>query len=107
MSLNEKLLPFPIETTLMLMGGKWKTMIVQDLLTRTKRFSELKKSINVISQKGLTSHFRIMKKNGLIILKVFPLVLPKMEYTLTGVGQSLKQVHDAMLDWGKLSISNS
>ena len=80
MSLNVKLPPFPVETTLMLMGGKWKV---------------------------LTAHFRIMKKNGLIILKVFPLVLPKMEYTLTGVGQSLKQVHDAMLDWGKLSISNS
>ena len=107
MSLNEKLPPFPVETTLILMGGKWKAIIVQDLITRTKRFSELKKSIDVISQKGLTSHLRIMKKNGLIIRKVFPLVLPKMEYTLTGVGESLKQVHDAMLDWGKLSISNS
>ena len=107
MSLNVKLPPCPVETTLILMGGKWKAIIVQDLITRTKRFSELKKSIDVISQKGFTSHLRIMKKNGLIIRKVFPLVLPKMKYTLTGVGQSLKQVHDAMLDWGKLSISNS
>ncbi|MFQ1054604.1 winged helix-turn-helix transcriptional regulator [Gilliamella apicola] len=102
MSLNEKLPPCPVETTLMLMGDKWKVLIVRDLLTGTKRFGELKKSLNGISQKVLTSHLRIMEKNGLIIRKVYPQVPPKVEYTLTEVGQSLKQVHDAMLDWGSV-----
>lgn len=102
MSLNEKLPPCPVETTLMLMGDKWKVLIVRDLLTGTKRFGELKKSLNGISQKVLTSHLRIMEKNGLITRKVYPQVPPKVEYTLTEVGQSLKLVHDAMLDWGSV-----
>ena len=100
MSLNENLPPCPVETTLMLMGDKWKVLIVRDLLTGTKRFGELKKSLDGISQKVLTQHLRAMEKNGLIHRKVYAQVPPKVEYTLTEVGQSLKQVHDAMLAWG-------
>ncbi|OCF94705.1 winged helix-turn-helix transcriptional regulator [Gilliamella sp. wkB308] len=100
MSLNENLPPCPVETTLMLMGDKWKVLIVRDLLTGTKRFGELKKSLDGISQKVLTQHLRAMEKNGLIHRKVYAQVPPKVEYTLTDVGQSLKQVHDAMLEWG-------
>ncbi len=98
----ENLPPCPVETTLLLMGDKWKVLIVRDLLTGTKRFGELKKSLNGISQKVLTSHLRTMEKNGLITRKVYAQVPPKVEYTLTEVGQSLKQVHDAMLDWGSI-----
>ena len=98
----ENLPPCPVETTLLLMGDKWKVLIVRDLLTGTKRFGELKKSLNGISQKVLTSHLRTMEKNGLITRKVYPQVPPKVEYTLTEVGESLKQVHDAMLDWGSI-----
>ena len=98
----ENLPPCPVETTLLLMGDKWKVLIVRDLLSGTKRFGELKKSLNGISQKVLTSHLRTMEKNGLITRKVYPQVPPKVEYTLTEVGESLKQVHDAMLDWGSI-----
>ncbi|MFQ0973656.1 winged helix-turn-helix transcriptional regulator [Gilliamella sp. CG35] len=100
MSFNENLPPCPVETALMLMGDKWKVLIVRDLLTGTKRFGELKKSLDGISQKVLTQHLRAMEKNGLIHRKVYAQVPPKVEYTLTEVGQSLKQVHDAMLAWG-------
>lgn len=100
MSLNGILPPCPVEVTLMLMGDKWKVLIVRDLLTGTKRFGELKKSLNGISQKVLTQHLRTMEKNGLVNRKVYAQVPPKVEYTLTDVGQSLKQVHDAMLAWG-------
>ena len=102
----ENLPPCPVETTLLLMGDKWKVLIVRDLLTGTKRFGELKKSLNGISQKVLTSHLRTMEKNGLITRKVYAQVPPKVEYTLTEVGQSLKQVHDAMLDWGSIYFPN-
>ena len=98
----ENLPPCPVETTLLLMGDKWKVLIVRDLLSGTKRFGELKKSLNGISQKVLTSHLRTMEKNGLITRKVYAQVPPKVEYTITEVGQSLKQVHDAMLDWGSI-----
>ena len=98
----ENLPPCPVETTLLLMGDKWKVLIVRDLLSGTKRFGELKKSLNGISQKVLTSHLRTMEKNGLITRKVYAQVPPKVEYTLTEVGESLKQVHDAMLDWGSI-----
>lgn len=101
MSLTENLPRCPVETTLMLMGDKWKVLIVRDLLTGTKRFGELKKSLTGISQKVLTQHLRAMEKNGLIDRKVYAQVPPKVEYTLTDVGQSLKQVHDAMLKWGQ------
>lgn len=101
MSLNENLPRCPVETTLMLMGDKWKVLIVRDLLTGTKRFGELKKSLVGVSQKVLTQHLRAMEKNGLIHRKVYAVVPPKVEYSLTDVGQSLKHVHDAMLQWGE------
>ncbi|MCO6539152.1 MAG: helix-turn-helix transcriptional regulator [Gilliamella sp.] len=99
--LNNDLPICPVEITLMLMGDKWKVLIVRDLLTGTKRFGELKKSLTGISQKVLTQHLRAMEKNGLLTRKVYAEVPPRVEYTLTEVGQSLKQVHDAMLEWGK------
>lgn len=99
--LNENFPACPVETTLMLMGDKWKVLIVRDLLTGTKRFGELKKSLNGISQKVLTQHLRIMEENGLVDRKVYAEVPPKVEYTLTHVGQSLSSVLDAMLQWGK------
>lgn len=98
---NENFPACPVETTLMLMGDKWKVLIVRDLLTGTKRFGELKKSLNGISQKVLTQHLRTMEENGLVNRKVYAEVPPKVEYTLTHVGQSLNSVLDAMLQWGK------
>jgi len=91
----------PVETALMMMGDRWKVLIVRNLLTGTKRFGELKKSIDGISQKVLTDHLRIMEENGLVNRKIYAEVPPKVEYSLTSLGQSLKLIHDAMWQWGE------
>lgn len=91
----------PVETTLMLIGDKWKVLILRDLLSGTKRFGELKKSIGNVSQKVLTAQLRDMENNGLISRRVYAEVPPKVEYTLTELGQSLKPILDAMQNWGE------
>ena len=90
----------PVELTLLLISNKWKVLIIRDLLDGTKRFSELKKSINNISQKVLTSNLREMEENDLLIRKVYPEVPPRVEYTLTDIGYSLKTLLDDMDKWG-------
>lgn len=90
----------PIELTLLLISNKWKVLIIRDLLDGTKRFSELKKSINNISQKVLTSNLREMEENDLLTRKVYPEVSPRVEYTLTDIGYSLKTLLDDMDKWG-------
>ncbi|WP_392551287.1 helix-turn-helix domain-containing protein [Orbus wheelerorum] len=90
----------PVEITLMLMGDKWKTLIIRDLLKETKRFGELKKSLTGISQKVLTQHLRSMEESGLVNRKVYAQIPPKVEYSLTEIGKSLSVVHDAMYKWG-------
>ena len=91
----------PVETTLTLIGDKWKVLILRDLLTGTKRFGELKKSIGNVSQKVLTAQLRAMEESGLLTRTVYAEVPPKVEYTLTELGQSLKPILDAMLNWGE------
>ena len=90
----------PVELTLLLISNKWKVLIIRDLLDGTKRSSELKKSINNISQKVLTSNLREMEENNLLIRKVYPEVPPRVEYTLTDIGYSLKTLLDDMDKWG-------
>ena len=90
----------PVELTLLLISNKWKVLIIRDLLDGTKRFSELKKSINNISQKVLTSNLREMEENDLLTRKVYPEVPPRVEYTLTDIGYSLKTLLDDMDKWG-------
>lgn len=91
----------PVETTLMLIGDKWKVLILRDLMPGTKRFGELKKSLGSVSQKVLTAQLRDMEENGLVNRKVYPEVPPKVEYSLTDLGMSLKPVLDALQDWGE------
>ena len=91
----------PVETTLTLISNKWKVLIIRDLLPGTKRFGELKKSIGSVSQKVLTAQLRQMEESGLLIRTVFPEVPPRVEYTLTELGQSLKPVLDAIWNWGE------
>lgn len=91
----------PVETTLMLIGDKWKVLILRDLLPGTKRFGELKKSIGNVSQKVLIAQLRDMERNGLVNRKVYPEVPPRVEYSLTELGRSLKPILDAMWDWGE------
>lgn len=96
-----KLLPdCPVEITLQLIGDKWKVLIIRDLLTGTKRFSELMKSVTGITQKVLTSNLRAMEEAGLLTRKVYPQVPPKVEYTLTELGYSLSPILDTMMAWG-------
>ncbi|HCC37265.1 MAG TPA: MarR family transcriptional regulator [Treponema sp.] len=85
----------------MMMGDRWKALIVRELLTGTKRFGQLKKGLNGISPKVLTDHLRIMEENGLVDRKVYAEVPARVEYSLTGLGRSLKPVHDAMWKWGE------
>ena len=91
----------PVETTLTLIGDKWKVLILRDLMPGTKRFGELKKSIGIVSQKVLTAQLRDMEQSGLVNRKVYAEVPPRVEYSLTELGQSLKPILDAMQHWGE------
>lgn len=90
----------PVELTAKLIGDKWKLLILRDLMNGTKRFGELRKGLGTISQKVLTSQLRDMEEKGLVSRKVYAEVPPKVEYSLTDTGRSLKPVLDAMLHWG-------
>ena len=90
----------PVETTLMLIGDKWKFLILRELMGGTKRFGALKKSIGTVSQKVLTAQLRDMEDKGLLTRKVYAEVPPRVEYTLTDTGYSLKPILDAMVAWG-------
>lgn len=100
-STAEKLPACPVETTLTLISDKWKVLILRDLLPGTKRFGKLKKSIGHVSQKVLTAQLRQMEQSGLVNRKVYAEVPPKVEYSLTDVGYSLKSILDAMWTWGE------
>ena len=97
----ESLPACPVETTLTLIGDKWKVLILRDLMPGTKRFGELKKSIGSVSQKMLTAQLRDMEQNGLVHREVFAEVPPRVEYSLTELGRSLKPILDAMWNWGE------
>ena len=100
--MTEKELPAcPVETTLMLISDRWKVLILRDLMQDTRRFGELKRSIGHISQKVLTANLRAMEQNGLIDRHVYAEVPPRVEYSLTDLGRSLKPVLDAMRTWGE------
>ena len=91
----------PVETTLTLIGDKWKVLIIRDLLPGTKRFGELKRSIGTVSQKVLTAQLRQMEDSGLLIRTVYPEVPPRVEYTLTPLGESFAPLLHAMLEWSR------
>jgi DNA-binding HxlR family transcriptional regulator len=93
--------PCPVETTLMLICDKWKVLILRELMPGTKRFGELKKAIPSISQKVLTQQLRSMEEDELLTRKIYPEVPPKVEYSLTETGHSLKVILDAMVTWGE------
>ena len=86
----------PVETTLTLISDKWKVLILRDLMNGTLRFGELKKSIGHVTQKVLTAQLRQMEASGLLTRKVYAEVPPRVEYTLTELGYSLKPLMDAL-----------
>lgn len=99
---EKKALPAcPVETTLMLISDKWKVLILRDLMPGTRRFGELKKSIGTVSQKVLTAQLRDMEAKGLVTRRVYAEVPPRVEYSLTDLGRSLKPILDAMWSWGE------
>ena len=90
----------PVETTLTLIGDKWKVLILRDLMPGTKRFGELKKSIGAVSQKVLTAQLRAMEESGLVHREVYAEVPPRVEYSLSELGDTMRPILDAMEKWG-------
>ncbi len=100
--MNTKELPKnPIETTMKLVGCKWKILIVANLLDGTLRFNEIKKALKGVTQKVLTTKLRELEQNGILTREVYSKIPPKVGYTLTDVGYSLRPVIVALKDWGK------
>lgn len=102
---NKKLPPnlpaCPVEVTLLLLSNKWTILILRDLFTGTKRFGELKKSLNGVSQKVLTANLRSLEEKGIIEREVFQEVPPRVEYRLTDLGKTLDPIIKSMHDWGE------
>lgn len=100
--ITKKELPIcPVATTVGLIGNKWKLLIMQDLLTGSKRFGELRKGLPEISQKVLTQNLRAMEEDGIITRKVYAEVPPKVEYELSDLGDTLRPIIDLMRVWGR------
>lgn len=91
----------PVEITLSIIGDKWKVLIIRGLLDGTMRFGEIKKSVGRITNKVLTTNLKSMESDHLITRKIYAEVPPRVEYTLTETGLSLKPVLDSMVEWGE------
>ena len=90
----------PVDRTLRVIGGRWKTLILYFLRGGPKRFNELRRMMPSVTQRMLTQHLRELEADGVIDRKVFPVVPPHVEYSLSAIGVSLLPVMDAMADWG-------
>ena len=90
----------PAEVTLAVIGGRWKVLILYQLFQGVKRFSELARALPGITQKMLTQQLREMERDGIVLRTVYPQVPPKVEYSLTPRGQTLRPVVNAMCRWG-------
>ena len=97
---KEEMPACPVATTVRLIGSKWKLLIIRNLLQRPWRFNELKKNLEGISQKVLTDSLRSMEADGIVTRTVYPEVLPRVEYALSELGESMRPVMDAMEKWG-------
>lgn len=97
---KEELPECPVATTVSLIGSKWKLLIIRNLKIRPWRFNELKKNLDGISQKVLTDSLRSLEDDGIIIRTVFAEVPPRVEYSLSELGESMRPILDAMEDWG-------
>ena len=98
---KEEMPACPVATTVALIGSKWKLLIMRNLLSRPWRFNDLKKDLEGISQKVLTDSLRSMEADGLLTRTVYPEVPPRVEYTLTELGYSLRPILEAMRVWGE------
>ncbi len=98
---NHSRLTCEVETTLDVIGGRWKVLIIRELIAGVKRFGELQRSVNGITQKMLTQQLREMEEDGIIHREVYAQIPPKVEYSLTFLGESLKPILYAMHEWGE------
>lgn len=90
----------PVATTVRLIGSKWKILIIRNLFIRSWRFNELRKDLEGISQKVLTDSLRSMEQDGIIVRTVYAEVPPRVEYSLSELGYSMKPIMDSMEQWG-------
>lgn len=97
----------PVEATLSVIGGKWKVVILWRLVSGTKRFNELQRSISNITRKMLTEQLRDMEKDNLIVRTVYPEVPPKVEYSLSNYGRTFIPVMQAMAQWGLVHLDRN
>lgn len=98
---DRKTVTCPVETTLQIIGGRWKVLVLHHLLTGTKRFSELTRALRGVSAKTLSKQLRELEADGVISRRVYPVIPPKVEYSLTPAGRKLKPVLLAMHRWGE------
>jgi len=92
----------PVELTLSIIGGKWKVLIIRELLNGKKRFSQLHKAIKGITQKMLSKQLRELERHGIVKRKIYPEIPPKVEYSLTEEGEKLRIVLESMQQWGSM-----
>lgn len=97
---REEMPSCPVATTVALIGSKWKLLIIRNLQARPWRFNELRRDLEGISQKVLTDSLRSLENDGIIIRTVYPEVPPRVEYSLSELGESLRPIIDAMAAWG-------
>lgn len=97
---KEDLPACPVATTVQLIGNKWKLLIIRNLMMRSWRFNELQRSLEGISQKVLTDSLRAMEKDGIVTRTVYPEAPPRVEYALSGLGESMRPILDSMAQWG-------
>ncbi len=98
---KEELPDCPVATTVRLIGNKWKLLILRNLMSRPWRFNELRKDLDGISQKVLTESLRSMESDGIIVRTVYAEVPPRVEYSLSSLGETLRPILDAMQVWGQ------
>jgi len=91
----------PVEAALERIGGKWKGIALYHLLEGPKRYTELKRDVGNVTQRMLTKQLRELEKDGLIVRKVFPVVPPHVEYSLSKKGKTLEPILLALRDWGE------
>ncbi|AFZ58672.1 helix-turn-helix transcriptional regulator [Anabaena cylindrica FACHB-243] len=95
-----------VENTIKILGGRWKVLIIRELITGAKRFGELQRSLHGITQKMLTQQLRELEEDGVVHREIYAQIPPKVEYSLTPLGESLKPILCAMHEWASQHLSH-
>jgi len=106
MARSKKTIACPAESTLGIIGGKWKLLILRELLHGISRFGELRRRLSGVSEKVLAQHLRELETDGIIERKIYAEVPPRVEYSLTSAGKTLKPIIDGLHEWGLVHRSS-